>query len=766
MIFLKEVSRTNVKSIGFSLSDIGSQVLYHMLSAALGFLGSRGVVLGSLLPFGLSVVGGVNALYSVAAALGAAVGYLTGIGNFRYLVCALALAAIKVLLSTTFKNELKPIFSAICVGLVTISTGIVTVKQEYMDIIFAVSEALLAASGAYFIARSSVAILKEHKRYTAFELSSFLISLSCVFTGLFSLQIADVSVGRVIACAIILLTARYGGVSIGTVCGTAFGFSAVLSGSGTDTLLIFAFGGMLAGVFSLLNKYAVLSSFILSVFVSVALIGTVEAVLYIVEAALGSVIFILVPKNTGATLGAFLSPAANVWREGPKKAVTMRLDSAAEALSDVSKTVEQIATELSKINAPDFNDVLIGIEKDACNGCALRMHCWETKKADTLSAVLEMTKAVKAREATPEIFAPEEFRGRCQRPQTVGRAVTARYSDFAARISAENRIDEVRSVVSDQFSGISEMLKDLSESIEGEYVYDNTSALTVTNALKSLDLKVCDATCKVDNLGRMTVEARVKVGETPVNRMNVMSQISCSLDRDFDKPCIDTVGDITVITLSERTVFNVDIGVNQISADGRNMCGDAYNYFYDGRGNFALVLADGMGTGGRAAVDGAMASGLISRLLKAGFGYDCSLKILNSSMLFKSTDESLSTVDIAVIDLYNGKTELLKAGAAPSVIRRSGRTGKAESRSLPVGILREIGFDRATVKLKKGDILLMMSDGVTGDNYDWICDEIAAWGDGTAQQLSEHISALARRRRASSRPDDITVMAVILNRSF
>ena len=48
-----------------------------------------------------------------------------------------------------------------------------------------------------------------------------------------------------------------------------------------------------------------------------------------------------------------------------------------------------------------------------------------------------------------------------------------------------------------------------------------------------------------------------------------------------------------------------------------------YKYFYDGKGHFIMILSDGMGTGGRAAVDGAMASGLMARLLKAGFGYDC-----------------------------------------------------------------------------------------------------------------------------------------------
>ena len=178
-----------------------------------------------------------------------------------------------------------------------------------------------------------------------------------------------------------------------------------------------------------------------------------------------------------------------------------------------------------------------------------------------------------------------------------------------------------------------------------------------------------------------------------------------------------------------------------------------------------MILSDGMGTGGRAAVDGAMASGLMSRLIKAGFGYDCSLRILNSSMLFKSTDESLATVDIASIDLFTGQVELYKAGAAPTLIRRSGRTGKAESTSLPAGILREIGFDKATVKCKIGDIVVIMSDGAACEGTDWIKGEIESWSNGTAEELAERICEGAKRRRSDNHQDDITVMTAILKKS-
>jgi len=139
--------------------------------------------------------------------------------------------------------------------------------------------------------------------------------------------------------------------------------------------------------------------------------------------------------------------------------------------------------------------------------------------------------------------------------------------------------------------------------------------------------------------------------------------------------------------------------------------------------------------------------------------------IVNSSMLFKSSDETLATVDISCIDLYTGAVELLKAGAAPTVIRRSGRTGKAQSTSLPAGILREASFDRANVSLKAGDIILMMSDGATASGTDWICAVLEDFKNGSAQQLAEKIAADARRRRTDGHDDDITVMAAILEKA-
>lgn len=134
-------------------------------------------------------------------------------------------------------------------------------------------------------------------------------------------------------------------------------------------------------------------------------------------------------------------------------------------------------------------------------------------------------------------------------------------------------------------------------------------------------------------------------------------------------------------------------------------------------------------------------------------------------MLFKSTDESLATVDIASIDLFTGRVELYKAGAAPTLVRRSGRTGKAESTSLPAGILREVSFDKAVVRCKENDIVVLMSDGAVSEGTEWIKDEIEGFEGGTAEQLSERICEGAKRRRTDGHEDDITVMTAVIKRA-
>ena len=768
---MKDIVKVSGTHSEYKAGDMIKAAAFQAGAAAVGFCASRAVVFGSFIPFGLSVAAGLPVAYTPAAAIGIFLGYFfpaVGDSAFRYIAALFAILAIKLLAGSYRRLVKNPVFAGgICLA-ADFLTAAVSLRGTDVSVVKTIAESLLAAGAAYFVSRASYGLKRSSTGLSHEELSSILIVISIILTGISGIKPAGIPLNGILGVLLILTAAKYGGVLSGAVSGVAVAFSAAIGGQAEIPQITYAFGGLMAGVFASLGKYAQIGAVIVCCFVGSAATGdTAQTASSVIQALIGSALFLMLPRGAGIHISKLFSayPKISV-PTGLKKGLTMRLTMASNALKDVSGTVEQVSKELSKINSPDFGTVISGIEQDACAGCKLRVHCWETKREETLNAILEMTKSVKQGEYNPSEHTTEEFKGRCLRPQKVGTAVYKRYSDYASSIAAENRIDEVRSVVSDQFNGISAMLYDLACDFEKDEQFDNSAAVNAAAALKNLDIRVDECSSRTDKYGRMTIELKVKKSpELVINKMQVMKLISTVCERDFDIPNVSETGGDIFIVLSEHAGLCVDIGVSQICASSSSMCGDAYKYFYDGRGHFIMVLSDGMGTGGRAAVDGAMASGLMSRLIKAGFGYDCSLRILNSSMLFKSTDESLATVDIASIDLYTGTTELYKAGAAPTIVRRSGRTGKAESTSLPAGILRDIGFDRAAIKMKTGDIIVLMSDGAVSEGTDWIRAEVEAFRDGNAEELAEKLCECAKRRRSDNHEDDITVMTAIIGKA-
>lgn len=761
------VNRKEKYDTGILLAAAGM----HISAAAVGFIMSRGAVLGNLLPFGISFIAGCSLTYTPAAATGVFLGYFIpaiGSGGFKYIAAAFAVVAVKLLLGGLKRLSSNPIFLSAMAFLASFLTSAVTLSGLNFNFLSVLCESLFSAMGAFFVCRCFNSFKNAAAGLRADELASLSVLIGMALTGINGFTFNGISLGHILGIAVILTAAKYGGILSGSVSGITVSFAMCLSGVSGEIAVVYAFTGLIAGVFSSFGKYVQTAvPLVFSLAGSVMSGSPVLIAQTVIEAALGSALFLAVPRRAGIRFGKLFSAYPRLSApDGVKRSLSMRLDIAAGALCDVSDTVEQVAAELSKINSPDFGSVITAVEQDACAGCKLRLHCWESKRDDTLKAVLEMTNAVKSGERSPENAAPEEFKGRCLRVARVANAAYKRYSDYASRIAAENRIDEVRGVVSDQFDGISAMLSELSRELEKDDRFDNSAAEKAAAALKNLDIRVEECSSKTDKYGRMTIEMRVKKDPSLIiNKLQVMKMVSVVCERDFDIPSVSENGGEIFIVLNEHAALRVDVGVEQKCASDSAMCGDAYKYFFDGRGHFIMILSDGMGTGGRAAVDGAMASGLMCRLIKAGFGYDCSLRILNSSMLFKSTDESLATVDIASIDLFTGRVELYKAGAAPTLVRRSGRTGKAESTSLPAGILREVSFDKAVVRCKENDIVVLMSDGAVSEGTEWIKDEIEGFEGGTAEQLSERICEGAKRRRTDGHEDDITVMTAVIKRA-
>lgn len=752
-------------------AEFVSAAVLHSAMAIFGFIAAHGVIFKTLMPFGLVLVGGCSCVFLPSVATGAFIGYFipaVSNGGFRYIAALFAVVAIRLMLSGYKKISESPFFLSGITALVNAFTGAVTYSGVPLDVLKLTAECIIVFGTVFLIHRTFTTLAQSSFGLSTDELGCLLVSVSIILIGLNNFTLFGASAGRILGVFLILCAAKYGGTGAGAVCGIAVSFCVAVSGGLEAGYGIYALSGLAVGIFASLGKYVQALAMTATGIINISFASPSESSgMFMAELVAGSVIFVLAPRCVGIFLSKFLCKKPTFTNDdGVGRALGLRLNSASEALRDVSDTVNQVSKELGKINSPDFKTVLAYIEQDACAGCKLRLHCWENKYEQTLNAVMQMINYSKCGDIPENEAGLDEFRGRCIRVKKMEDTVKNRYSQYAGNLAAENRIEEVRQVVSEQFDGIADMLKELSADITTDERFDATAAEAAAAALNNIGICTADCAAKIDRYGRMSLEMKLKTNEgTVLNRLQIMKMLSLACERDFDIPNITKQGDGVLMVVSEHSAFRVDIGVQQYCAAPGSVCGDSYKYFIDGKGHFIIVLSDGMGTGGRAAVDGAMASGLMARLLKAGFGYNCSLKILNSSMLFKSTDESLATMDIASVDLFTGATELYKAGAAPTLVRRGGKSGRAESESLPIGILRDVSFDRAGIRLKTNDILLMVSDGVTFDGTEWIRNELEAWRDGGAQDLAEHISDCARRRRINGKADDITVIAAIIEKS-
>lgn len=765
---MKDVNVLSAKSEKEIRLDYLYALFKHVAAAAAGFILCKALFFENYAPFGVAFVAGCSASLLPSAAIGVFIGYLLplfGAAGFKYVAAALAVLAVRFMLVFNKKLISHPVFAAAVSALAVGITGAAarpTVKRD--PLLFAL-EVLICGISALTVSRTSAFITHIDRGLSDEELGCLLIVLGMVLSGLYGLSVFGLRPACVLAVLLILAVSKFSGAA-GTGSAVAVSVFFFFAGKSVQECFIYTVAAFFAGLVGAYGKYVQLSAFFGSCIVFGVLRGiSGETALFITEAALGCLLFAFLPKSAGIQLARVFTcfPQISV-NNDLNRAVTLRLTEAAQGIKDVKSTVDDVAARLEDINAPSFSAVLSGAEAEACGGCKLRAHCWEAKRDVTLDAVFSVIKQVKTG-AGNEAALPGDFAARCLRPQSFTAAVKKGYLEYAGIIAGNSRIGDIRRAVVDQFEGISIMLEELSREYLSDVRFDNSAAVRAVGALKNLGICADECSAPVDKYGRMEINLKLSKGnEAVLNKRDIMRALSLSCERNFAPPVIKNTSGETFISISERAEYGIDIGVFQRSAKPGDVCGDAYSYFTDGKGHFIMILSDGMGAGSRAAVDSAMASGLMSRLIKSGFGFDCALKILNSSMLFKSADESLATMDIASIDLHTGAVELYKAGAAPTLIKRGGKVGRAVSTSMPIGILSSVSFDRAGIKLSDRDVTVLISDGAAPDGTDWLKEELLRFSRGTAQDLAERLATVAEARRADGHKDDITVVAAILKK--
>lgn len=333
--------------------------------------------------------------------------------------------------------------------------------------------------------------------------------------------------------------------------------------------------------------------------------------------------------------------------------------------------------------------------------------------------------------------------------------------DVREKINSMSAVDpmesEIRMVASDQFFSISDMLNDLAFEFDEAESFDFKSAGRIRRMLGEYDIFPENISAIVDKYDRMRIEILATNDTKNLNNKRLTNEICKICKREFENGKINISSAGTMLSFMEKPNFKMSIGFAQYCAEG-NLCGDTIKTINDSRGHMIFIISDGMGKGGRAALDGAMGAGLLSKLLCAGFGFDSSLKVVNSALLVKSHEESLATLDCVRVDLFSGKCEFYKAGAPRSYIVKNNRITKCELTSMPAGILRGVEFAKRTTVLNTDDEIIMMSDGVTDVADEWLEEFLRLDTDLDPNEKANAILQIAIDKSDEKHRDDMSVI--------
>jgi sigma-B regulation protein RsbU (phosphoserine phosphatase) len=166
--------------------------------------------------------------------------------------------------------------------------------------------------------------------------------------------------------------------------------------------------------------------------------------------------------------------------------------------------------------------------------------------------------------------------------------------------------------------------------------------------------------------------------------------------------------------------------------------GDYYDFLLLGDGRMCVVLADVSGKGVPAAVFVSNARAVLRAVAREGGSTPASALAAVSEILLLDRSDLYVTCVVAMVDTAEHTIVYANAGHPPGVILgKRGRTYALGVGGPPLGLFPSARYDEERVVLAPGDLVVLVSDGIT--------DAIDASGGGIPAALRAELTKLADR---------------------
>ena len=656
---------------------------------------------------------------------------------------------------------------AFAIGLYRLIEGGMLYYDMYGIIVGAVSApaAVLLVSG-FFSERA-----KKYRRLVGFVALSLGVIYFIGDAKLYGISLA------VFGCmAVTLYTAKKEGAATGTVTGALLGLTLGVWGAP-----LFAFAGLVSGlIFPLSVPLALFGSLSVGVAWGVyaqglsILNGTLSA---LVSSTLifGMIYKLCLPRETDteraddaasvAALRAQLSEA----REGRMSAeiqlvslrlsaeeTKSRLEGFSTGLSSISELLYNMSKNLSSPCYADIRQICDGAFESVCCSCEARECCWKENYRETTDALNALCATIQKEGQAHISDASVAFSDRCGRLSDILSQINHNVYLHARQLFENDRTE----LFAADFEAMSELVRSCIDGDGSEFICDELFTSELEMRLAGLGFDI-DGAC-VFGREKKSVIIFCADAQGLLDREVELVEVITSLCGRVSSPAVDTASGF--IRFTSAPSFSVAFAKRSSCAEGESeFCGDTAGYFESENGKSYAFISDGMGSGREAAMTSGLCGLFLRGLLSRG-GSDAAgvLKLLNGFLRNRgggSLHECSSTIDLMEIDPYGCRASFYKSGASPTYVFRNGSLFKIRSHTVPVGIIRELDFRRIDLELSEGDLVVMVSDGVTDGREEcpWLFDLLRSQSSAEPQRLSELIVKYAKSEGAT---DDVTALVI------
>ena len=607
------------------------------------------------------------------------------------------------------------------------------------DVLFSITYSILAVV-FYKIFVNSIPVFDELKNKKAFSIeevigTSLVIAIAVSCFGDF--KILGFSITNVLSILIVLILGWKNGILVGATSGITIGITlGIISGSEPIMIAAYAISGMLAGLLNRFGKIGVIVGFCIgNIVLAYVSNGYTVELIHFKEILIASIALLAVPKNISINIEEFVGSSKLLPLS--KDRTLTRSQETVEKLNNMSDTIKKLADTYQKeqtalqdeILKEDNKQVFItellnNIEPYKENLLYDDIANVNGKIIDDIFNLL-LDKQEISREELLKIFADcnsyiigfddkEVSKYLEENIMQMLRAINISYKISKSNFIWKKRLDENKKNMQEQLNGVSKAISGMAKEIEKEAKIDTEyekQEIEIIEKLKQKEIQIEEISIKHPN--RYLIE--IYTHQIVDNRIieEVLTKVL------NEKIVINEENSVGYrLSFMSDDKFVMGLGTSEYYKSQNLISGDNMLNIRLKDGKYLVALSDGMGTGKKANESSSQALKMLENLLLSGFDKETSLELISTSLI-NNNEEMFATLDIAIVDLYQGNIEFIKSGACPTYIKNKKKVQIIKSTSLPTGMMNEKNIETFDSDIQNGEIVLMCSDGVLDANIEY-----------------------------------------------